>query len=66
VILEEVMVQTAQVDPMVNELLDIKHFYAEPYVVDSTRFVSIFGDISVPWDEALPATVAWYRQSLAQ
>lgn len=64
VIPEAIMEQAAQADPMVSELMDIRHFYAEPYVVDSSRFAATFGDISVPWDEALATTVAWYRQTL--
>ena len=35
--------------------------YTEPQIVDSSAFTSTFGQQPTPLDEALRATVAWYR-----
>lgn len=37
------------------------HEFAEPYVVDSSRFESIFRTRATPLEESIPATVAWWR-----
>lgn len=31
------------------------------FVVDGTKFENTFGVTATPLDEAIPATVAWYR-----
>ena len=35
--------------------------FEEPFVVDSRKFESVFGDHSTPLSEAIPATVDWFR-----
>jgi hypothetical protein len=38
--------------------------FERPFIVDSSKFVKAFGDISTPYPEALRRTIAWYRQFL--
>jgi nucleoside-diphosphate-sugar epimerase len=35
--------------------------FDEPFIVDSSRFIRRFGDLSTPLDEAIRATVAWFK-----
>jgi nucleoside-diphosphate-sugar epimerase len=59
----EVLEQIAPATPMIAELLEIKRFYAEPYIVDVSDFVSTFGNIAPSWEQALPATIHWYQEN---
>ena len=45
----------------VRELKEMLYEFEESYVVDSTRFNEAFGDHATPLDEAIPATMEWYR-----
>lgn len=45
----------------VRELKEMLYEFEEPYVVDSSRFESTFGVHATPLDEAIPATVEWFR-----
>jgi nucleoside-diphosphate-sugar epimerase len=45
----------------VRELKEMLYEFEEPYVVDSGRFESTFGVHATPLDEAIPATVEWFR-----
>jgi hypothetical protein len=45
----------------VRELKELLYEFEEPYVVDSEKFVTAFGDHSTPHHESIPATVAWFR-----
>jgi nucleoside-diphosphate-sugar epimerase len=45
-----------------RELPDIWYQFEAPFVVDASRFESVFGSSAVtPADDAMEATVAWYR-----
>jgi len=35
--------------------------FEEPFVVDDSRFTAAFGSHATPLDDAIDATVAWYR-----
>ena len=35
--------------------------FDDPYVVDHSKFARSFGDIATPLDEAIAATVEWFR-----
>jgi hypothetical protein len=35
--------------------------FEKPFIVDSRKFVQVFGDHSTPHREAITATLNWYR-----
>ena len=45
-----------------RELKEMFYEFEEPYVVDSSNFESTFGIPATPLDEAIPATVEWFRE----
>ena len=45
----------------VRELKEMLYEFEEPFVVDSRKFESVFGDHSTALSEAIPATVEWFR-----
>ena len=47
----------------VRELKEMLYEFEEPFVVDSSRFESTFGVHATPLDEAIPATVEWFRSN---
>jgi len=47
----------------VRELKEMLYEFEEPYVVDSDKFVKAFGDPATPLDEAIPATLDWFRSN---
>jgi len=49
------------VKPMVREVAEMLYEFNEPFVVDSSKFVRSFDDISTPHREAIRQTIAWYR-----
>ncbi|GHE45914.1 NAD-dependent epimerase [Streptosporangium violaceochromogenes] len=52
--------------PMIAELEEMRYQFVRPFVVDSTGFQRTFGVAPTPMDEALTATVAWWRGRLAR
>ncbi len=48
-------------NPQVRELIEMMYQFEEPFVVEHTKFVEAFGDISTPLTEAIRTTVEWYR-----
>ncbi|MER5421781.1 NAD-dependent epimerase/dehydratase family protein [Streptosporangium roseum] len=53
------------VSPMLGELEHVRYQFVSPFVVDSTDFQSTFGTAPTSVDEALAATLAWWRDRLA-
>ncbi|WP_031163923.1 NAD-dependent epimerase/dehydratase family protein [Streptosporangium roseum] len=53
------------VSPMLGELEHIRYQFVSPFVIDSTDFQSTFGMAPTSVDEALAATLAWWRNRLA-
>jgi nucleoside-diphosphate-sugar epimerase len=51
----------ARVNPMVREVRAVGYQLDRPFVVDSSAFESTFGVRATPLEEALEATVEWYR-----
>ncbi|MDP9861387.1 MULTISPECIES: NAD-dependent epimerase/dehydratase family protein [Streptosporangium] len=51
--------------PMLGELEELRYQFVRPFVLDSTDFQATFGVAPTPMDEALAATVAWWRERLA-
>lgn len=48
-------------NPQIRELTEMMYQFREPFVVDHTKFVDAFGDISTPLTEAVRTTLEWYR-----
>lgn len=49
-------------NPMVGEFREMMYEFAEPYVVDHSKFAAAFGAQPTPHSTAIKMTVAWYRQ----
>lgn len=47
--------------PLMRALKEQLYQFDQPFVVDHSRFVKAFGDISTPHNKAIEATLAWYR-----
>lgn len=52
-------------NPMMRELAEMQYEFAEPFIVDHSRFAQAFGNHATPLEAAIGATVAWYRQQPA-
>ncbi len=50
------------VDPFMREFVEMFYQYTEPQIVDSSAFEQRFGYGATPLDEALAATIDWYRR----
>ncbi|GIF46391.1 nucleoside-diphosphate-sugar epimerase [Asanoa ferruginea] len=48
--------------PAMREYLHTLYQFTDRWVVDDTRFRTTFGDHTTPLDDALAATLAWYRK----
>jgi nucleoside-diphosphate-sugar epimerase len=48
-------------NPTVRELDEMLYEFTQPFVVDSTRAQTVLGLAPTPIDEAISATVAWFR-----
>jgi nucleoside-diphosphate-sugar epimerase len=51
--------------PLAREFEEVRYQHIESFVVDSTRFEATFSWTATPIDEALAATVEWWRQRRA-
>jgi nucleoside-diphosphate-sugar epimerase len=49
------------VNPMMRELAEMAYEFQEPFVLDTSRYQSTFGDAGTPLAAAIAPTVAWYR-----
>ncbi|MFB7470045.1 NAD-dependent epimerase/dehydratase family protein [Kitasatospora sp. NPDC056184] len=54
------------VNPMLGELREVQYQFDRPFVIDSQAYTAAFGEVSTPIDEALGATVEWWRARLGQ
>jgi nucleoside-diphosphate-sugar epimerase len=52
--------------PVVRETVEMIYSFEKPYVVDSSKFVNAFGDISTGHDIAVKVTLKWYRRYLSK
>ena len=50
------------VKPAMREYLHTLYQFTDDWVVSDARFRATFGDRSTPLDDALAATLEWYRQ----
>ena len=51
------------VKPAMREYLHTLYQFTDAWVVDDSKFRAAFGDHSTPLDDALAATLRWYRES---
>jgi nucleoside-diphosphate-sugar epimerase len=50
--------------PKLRELGEIRYQFDRPFIVDSSRYTSTFGQDATPAEEALAATVQWWQRKL--
>jgi hypothetical protein len=48
-------------NPMLRGLAESYYQFDEPFVLDTTKYESVFGPAGTPLADAITATVAWYR-----
>jgi nucleoside-diphosphate-sugar epimerase len=49
------------VNPMMRSLAEMSYQFDQPFVLDSSKYQSVFGAAGTPLDAAVAATIAWYR-----
>lgn len=49
------------VNPTIRGLAEISYQVEEPFVLDTTKYTTTFGDSCTPLVESIASTVAWYR-----
>jgi len=49
------------VNPMLRELAEMSYQFEQPFVLDTSKYESVFGAAGTPLAAAITATVAWYR-----
>jgi hypothetical protein len=49
------------VNPMLRGLPEMAYEFDEPFVLDTSKYESVFGAAGTPLAAAIAATVAWYR-----
>jgi len=49
-------------DPNAKELKEMLYQFERDFVMDSSRFEKAFGVQATPWDQAIRATLDWYRR----
>lgn len=47
--------------PAAKEMVEMAYEFEKPFIVDASKFVKMFGDISTPYEIAIQETLAWYR-----
>jgi nucleoside-diphosphate-sugar epimerase len=52
----------AQLSPMLRELRETSYQFEAPFVVDHSKFATTFGADPTPHEEAVRATLDWYRE----
>jgi nucleoside-diphosphate-sugar epimerase len=48
-------------NPMMRELAEMSYEFDQPFVLDTTKYQSMFGTAGTPLAAAIGATVAWYQ-----
>ena len=49
------------VNPMLRELAEVSYQFEQPFILDTTKYESVFGAAGTPLAAAITATVAWYK-----
>jgi nucleoside-diphosphate-sugar epimerase len=50
-------------NPSVREIIEMLYEFEEPFILDHSKFDQAFGNHATPLNEAIEATVAWFRQN---
>lgn len=50
--------------PAAREMIEMAYEFEKPFLVDSSKFVKAFGDISTPYSKSVPETLNWYKQHI--
>ena len=50
-------------NPTLREVKEMLYQFEEDFVVDSSRFTKAFGMTATPLDDAIRATLQWYRSN---
>ncbi len=53
-------------NPTLRAVGEVLYQAENPWIMDASKFVRQFGDISTPHDEAIRRTVAWYREQVTR
>ncbi len=48
-------------NPTIRELVELSYEFDEPFVMDTSKYLSTFGTAATPLPAAVQATVAWYQ-----
>lgn len=48
--------------PAAREMVEMAYEFEKPFIVDSSKFIKAFGNISTPYETAIKETIAWYRE----
>ena len=48
-------------NPTIRELVELSYEFDQPFVLDTTKFQSVFGTTGTPLATAIAATVGWYQ-----
>jgi nucleoside-diphosphate-sugar epimerase len=49
------------VNPMLRGLAELSYQFDQPFILDTSKYESVFGAAGTPLADAIAATVAWYR-----
>jgi nucleoside-diphosphate-sugar epimerase len=52
------------VNPMMRSLAEMAYEFEEPFVLDTTKYQTTFGNVCTPLETAITETLAWYRNRL--
>src|SRR5690349_11403583 len=53
------------VTPLMREVVDVRHQFDQPYVIDATATTTTFGLTATPWDDVVARSVAAVRTAAA-
>ncbi len=60
------MLRTAGLfSPVIRETVEMSYEFAEPYIMDASKFTNAFGAAPTPHREALGKTIDWFRRYLS-
>ncbi|MGP7999740.1 MAG: NAD-dependent epimerase/dehydratase family protein [Streptosporangiaceae bacterium] len=49
------------VNPMLRELAEMSYEFDQPFILDTSKYETVFGTAGTPLADAITATIAWYR-----
>ena len=53
-------------DRNIAEIWEMLYEFEQPFVLDHSKYARAFGDHATPLNEAIRATVNWFRQQVAK